>query len=406
MKRYIREIADMPGAVLRFLLTEALLCIGLGAWNLSVNFLLQFKGLGGGEIGSVMAAGPLVTAVLAVFLGPACDRLGYRRSLALGCGMKALAVAAVFASPPGSALYFARALNGAGDCFLLISEFPYITSLVQGEAKNLVYNLMFGTTAFSSFLGNSLGGLVLDLLGTAQALPVAAACGVLAASAAAVLRLRLPEISVHGAERFHIYKPEKRSIGLYMLFEFIGYGGYAVAYSMLNLFCRDTLHLSMGATGLVIGTMTVASSMAVFLCHPLAARFGRGRSAFTVLCALAALYFVMGFSGWFLFVSLVVVTAMLQFMVAGLLDAQMLGRVTDSKKSAYMGMRLTLNNIGTSGGTYAAGALLGLPNPGVIYVIVGASVVVQIVLYAVGFRREMGDGERTVVARPAGDAEI
>lgn len=389
MRQYIKSIAGLPRAVLYFLFTEVVLCIGLGAWGLSLNFLLEAKGLGGGEIGGMVALSPLTTAALAVFLGSACGHIGFKRSIVLGSGIKALAVLATLVAPAGAALAGARVLNGIGDCFLLVAEYPYITALAEGESKNLAYTLLFGTTALSVFIGNTLGGFMLGKVSASMALPVSASAAILITAAATALRLRLPDTAVPKPERFRIYKPEKASIGVYLIFEIIGYAGYATAYSMLNLICRDRLGFPPEAIGVVLGVMSVASSVAVFLCQPLAMRFDRGRAVLAVLALLTVLYFVMGFSGSAVFIALTILTAMLQFMAAGLVDAQMLSKVSDSKKSMFTGMRLLMTNVATSGGTYAAGALLGLQDFGLIYIIVGASVAVQIVLFLVGFRREM-----------------
>lgn len=392
---YIKQILKLPGSVKYFILTDMIMKFGMGIWNINLNFFLASKGMSMSEIGRVVSVGSLSTAVFAVVCGLLCDKNGYKKSMLTGCGLKALAMLWTAFAKPGILLYSARSLNGLGDCFILVCAYPYITSMVRMENKNTVYSLLFATSMFSMFLGNVFAGLCLSSEGWNNGFVVIiiSACIV---AAVAVLRSFLPETTAKKSNNLKLYLPRKSYIKAYLIFDFIGYAGYFLAYSMMNIIYKEMIGLSIWSTSVVIGFSTVAASLAVFMAPPIRKKYGGVRVSTNILLALVVLYFVMMISKGLIFIILTIFTTLLQNMMVGLVEGPMLSKIPDNEKGGYTGLWLLITQTGATIGAYEAGSIL---NSTVgyfrIYMVVCAMATVQTLIYFFGFKNEIEHEEKS-----------
>lgn len=392
MIEYIKQIFKYPGGVKFFILTEIILGFGIGMWNLNLNFFLSSKGMAAAAIGKIVAVGPLTTALFAVICGFLCSRFGYKKSMLSGCGIKAAAMLWTAFAVPGIMLYAARGLNGIGDCFILVCKYPYITSIVDKNEKNSIYGLFFSVSMFSMFLGNISAGWLLNSIKLQNPYHTIIVSSAGIAILVMILRWFLPKNNYIKERTKIIYIPRQGFITAYLLFDFLGYTGYFLAYSMLNLIYRDIIGLSVKMTGIVIGLSTVASSAAVFMVTPVATRYGRAKISGRVLSSVTVLYLVMAVSKGPTFIFLAVLTAILQNMLVGLLDGPILNQIPECEKGGYSGLRLFLTNAGTSIGTFASGILLkGNSGYALLYVVVSVLLMVQTLIYFIGFQQKIRD---------------
>lgn len=356
MNEYIKQITKLPGNVKFFIFTEIIMGLGMGIWNLNLNFFLSSKGMPTDKIGSIVSVGTFSTALFALLCGYFCDRLGYRVSMILGCILKAAAMLGTVAVDSTGYLYFLRGINGLGDCFVMVCMYPYITSLVESKFRNTVYSLTFSTTMLSLFFGNVISGYLSSYLSTyKQSILVSA----IIISIGALLRGFLPKVEkVTMPKGLRIYVPKQNFVRAYLLYELLGYWGYSLLYSMMNLICRDFLNLPDQDTGLVLGSMTLASGIALFIVPVLSNKFSRTRINTTILIALMLIYVVMIFVRGNAFLIFVILTAAMQCMMGGLIDGPILGRIMEHEKGGFSGLRLLLTNIGNSMGVFTAGKIM------------------------------------------------
>ena len=207
--------------------------LGMGIWNLNLNFFLSSKGMGSAEIGKIVSIGTFSTALFAIFCGYFCDRAGYKISMLSGCAIKILSMLLTATAVPEILLYTARVLNGLGDCLIMVCIYPYITSLVPEKSRNMVYTLLFSITMLSPFFGSIASGVLYKHINSYGSLIF---IGTLIAGIAAALRLILPGHLKGKPASLKLYLPKRKFILLYLLYEFFGYCSYFLAYSCLTLY--------------------------------------------------------------------------------------------------------------------------------------------------------------------------
>jgi predicted MFS family arabinose efflux permease len=341
MVDYLKLILKLPSSVKLLLLTKIITGVGMGMWNLNLNYFLSSKGMLSREIGMVVSVGSFSTAIFAIICGYLCDKLGFKRSMLTGCILKAGAMMLTVVATPGSILYFARIANGFGDCFIMVCEYPYITSLVEKESKNTVYSLLFSVSMLSMFFGNIIAGALFTEIKSYGVLIFISACIV---SLVAVLRFFLPDMIRKKAQSIKLYLPKNKFIWFYLIYELFGYIGYFLAYSMVNLICRDFLGMQESMVGIVIGAMTLTSGIAVFIVPVLTTRFERSKINCIILILLCFLYLAMSLSFGRIYLLLVIITALMQCMMAGLIDGPILCKIPDEEKGGFSGIRVLVFN--------------------------------------------------------------
>ncbi|HEX9060999.1 MAG TPA: MFS transporter [Clostridia bacterium] len=386
MRSYLKSLKNLPFGVKYFFLIQIIMGIGTGIWNFNINYYLESRGFGTSEIGRIVAVGSVTTALFSILSGYLCDRYGYKKNIITGCLLKTAAMFSVYFLVPENTVYIILFINGIGDSMILTSSYPYITSMVGDEEKSTAYTLLFSCTMFSFFLGNTSGGFLLTLWSKASryenSILVSA---VLVGTALLMLRL-LPGTTANRNIGIKIYIPGQRSVLSYLFFDFMGYAGYFLSYSMLNLICRDFIGIPEHKTGLVLGALSVMSSIAVFLVPPAASKFGRVKLGMVILVVLTGLYILMSFMGGYVFIIFAILTALLSNMIPGVVDGPMLNRIPEGEKGGFSGLRVLVNNMGTSLGITAAGSLLSVDNGiAIIYLITAFLLLMQVLVFAFGF---------------------
>jgi predicted MFS family arabinose efflux permease len=393
MSDYIRMILKIPKTVKLYFFTELFMGLGFGIWGLNMNFYLVSKGIDMAAIGRINAVSPLMAAAFSLFSGYFCDKYGYRKMMFTGSIIKIFTMIVTIFTGRLELLFAARAINGIGDSFILTSTYPYVLSMVHEKDKNNVYCLLFSCSLFSVFAGNVAGGFAGGFFNDGMRYVYTLLIGTGIISIAAYLRFLLPDGgSRPEGKKAGLYIPKMKFVIRFLIFDFFGYISYFLAYSMLNLICRDIMRLTEPETGLILGLSIVMSSISNFFVPPLVARHSRHNVTSTVLIILAATYIAMAFSRGFLFGFLAIVSTMLTTMIVGLLDGPVLKKIPDSEKGGYSGLKVLLTSAATSIGIAAAGGMLNVAGGcTIIYLSVFALIVIQIAIYLFGFRRDICD---------------
>ncbi|HEY9063138.1 MAG TPA: MFS transporter [Pseudobacteroides sp.] len=387
MKDYINQIIKLPNIVKFFLISELIMGFGMGIWNLNLNFFLSSKGMGSAEIGKIVSVGTFSTALFAIFSGYFCDRAGYKISMLTGCAIKILSMLITAAAASYSILYTGRVLNGLGDCLIMVCIYPYITSLVPEKSRNTAYTLLFSITMLSPFFGSIASGALFKHMNSYSGLII---ISTLITGAAASLRLVLPGHLKGNPSTLKLYLPKRKFIIFYLLYEFLGYSSYFLAYSMLNLIFMDFISISYEFTGFILGLMKLTSGVAIFLVPIIAQRFNRLNVNTNVIILLSFLYFIMALTSGNVYLVLVIITEMMQCVMAGLIDGPVLAKVPIEEKGSFSGLRLLLINVGTSIGILASGWLIGYSHGyWVIYMAAGILSLAQLFIFVFGIKDEL-----------------
>lgn len=271
------------------LLTRALgvvmatLLLGMMVPNLFVLTprLLGARGYDEQEIGLVMTAFTLTSIASYPFVGWLASRLGYARTLALGCLVGASG-AAVFLAADTLPLYaLGRALQGAGGGLVLVGGASYVaeTSPLErmGQALGVAGVLTLAAQAVGPALGEALVPLGWDVV-----FLTGLGCGV----AGAAVALTLPPARPHPED---VVAPASSAASL-LAATGLASVGFGAIWSFLADYVRQVgLERT---TWFFVPYVAAAIATRVFLGH-LSDRIGRRRAAVPALLGHAAILLVM-----------------------------------------------------------------------------------------------------------------
>ncbi|MDP4092928.1 MAG: MFS transporter [Bacillota bacterium] len=360
MRQYLKMILELPFAVKWFLMTECLFGFSIGVWNLSLNFHLKVYGLSDINIGAILSFGLFVTAFVSVLAGTLGDRIGYRPVMVIGCVVQGTGMLVIALGSGYQLFYGGQLLYGAGSAFILSSEFPFITGLVEEKFKQLVYNLLICAYLTAMVFGNILGGIFPSWFSHMKDpyLIQVAVCGILFILMG-VGRSMLPSHRAVVSKRrnFSFILKDKKLLS-YVLYGFIASICFNEISSMLNIVFRDRYKLPDSTIGVIYSMISILGSLAVFIVPMLVGRYKNSGIAALATIIQAISYTMMAWAGLGIFIFLAMNRAFFGTLIPGTIDSSMLQSVDANEKGAYSGMRIFANNMGMAVGSAMAGAFL------------------------------------------------
>ena len=361
MKTYLKQILALPRVVKILILTEVLLAAAAGIVSMEQNFLLREKGFSSGQTGTILSIGMLAAAVFALAAGFIGDRFGYKFSMITGGILKSAAIFMMAFGNTFGVLAVARALYGIGDTMIYVCLFPYLISFVEGPLKSMAYTLMFSAQTIAVFCGDLLAGALPKALPSYSVIVLIPAA---AMAAVAVMRVFLPkpahEVSRAGKPACRAGKNylKERFVIAYYLYDFFGYTSYMISFSMVNLICRDSFHMTDERIGYIIGSIALVSGALLFVVPAVTVHLNRYRLNAGAILLLILLYPLCGLASGIPFAVLIVSASVIQYIMGSFIDGPILERIPDSEKSGFTGLKMLMNYLGFALGNYAAGWFL------------------------------------------------
>lgn len=365
---------------------QLVLGLGVGIWNLNLNYFFVSKGLGLTEIGELFAITPISAALAAMFSGYLSDRYCYRKLFITGTAIKCLSMIIIVYAPNFMIMAFARVINGLGEALVNTSAYPYVTTMVDDKDKNSAYSLLFATIMISMFLGNIFGSFDFIMTKGAQKYGVAMICGAGVLLLGNIFMFSLPVTKMEKTSSRGIYIPENKHIVWNLVFEFLGYTCYFLATSLFNIIFRDFIGIGEERVGWLLGTMILFGGIASFFVPWIVNVIGRKKATISVLLAITLAYFMMTYFRGNTFIVLAIVSTIISLTVVGLVEGAMLQKISPSDKGKFSGLKILITSAGTSGGAYLAGDLLN--NVGGVYWIYAISAILslaQLIIYKYAF---------------------
>jgi DHA1 family multidrug resistance protein-like MFS transporter len=360
MKQYFRSIIQLPPAVKWFLLTEMAFGLSMGIWNVNLNFHLKACGQTDLGIGSLLAFASVATALLSVFAGGLCDRIGFHPAMMSGCIIKGCGMIVIALAPNIGTVYAGLLIMSLGDALVLSCEFPFLLSLVEEELRNMVYNLLICSYLFAMFFGNLLGG---SLPGMSAAMGNDYLVAVLLSGILFVLlgiaRSFLPKKKVdYTAKKVSFELLKDRKILFFLLYGVILSVAYNILASMLNLIFRDSFHLKDSSVGVLYSMSTIVMFISAFLVPVIAGRRKSGNAAIMFMAVNIPVLVLMSIAEVNMFIFLWLLYSFFRMLLPGTVDCRMLQAVPADLQGSYSGLRIFANSIGTAAGAGLAGLVL------------------------------------------------
>jgi len=217
------------------------------------------------QVGLLAAAQQIAFPVLALFAGVLADRLRRRPMMILADGVRALAIlsvpiAAAFGVLSLVQLYVVALVLGVGTVLFDIAYLAYVPSLVSRDDLLEANTKLEVSFSGSHLVGPSLGGVLIQVIGAAQAMVADALSFV--ASVVSIIWIRQPEepprhptapragvlAEIGEGLRLVLHNPILRALLLMLT---IGGIGFHLQDPALFLFVYRNVHLSPGLVGLV-----------------------------------------------------------------------------------------------------------------------------------------------------------
>src|SRR5487761_737716 len=364
------------------------------------------------EVGLLAAAQQIAFPVLALFAGVFADRLRRRPMMIAADCVRGLAilsvpVAAGFGVLSLVQLYIVALVLGVGTVLFDISYLAYVPSLVTRDELLEANTKLEVTFSASSLVGPSLGGVLIQLIGAAQAMFADAVSFVV--SVVSIIWIRQPEESprhptaprpgvlaeIGEGLRLVLHDPILRALLLMLT---IGGLGFHLQDPALFLFVYRNVHLSPGLFGLVFGAGGAGAVIGAMLVGTVVRRLGVGNSL-----ALANVLLGVAFLAWPLALlgAPVLVLGTLMFF-GGMCDSiynvsqvslrqavtpsRLQGRMTATMRTEFLGVR----PIAILAGGVMAGAV-GAPATIVVGSLIGMTATIAVLAGPLGRVRQHSD---------------
>lgn len=389
MRHYIRSIFQLPIAVKWFLLTEMIFGISIGIWSVNLNFHLKACSLNDLGIGNLLAFGSIATAVLSVFAGSLCDRIGFHPAMMFGCIMKGCGMIVIALAPNIATLYAGLLVTSLGDAFVLSCEFPFLLSLVETELRDMVYNLLICSFMFGMFFGNILGGYLPGWSsGEKDAYMIATLISGILFVLLGLARSVLPNRKIeYAVKKLSLTLLKDKKIRAFLLYGVMFSLAFNILASMLNIIFRDSFHLMGSSVGMIYSIATIVMFISSFLVPVVAKRWKSGNASILFMAVNIPVLVVMSMSGVEMFIILWIAYSFFRMMIPGIVDCRMLQAIPEEIQGSYSGLRIFANSIGTAAGASMAGLILEYSNYSMILFGCALFIALQLLVYLFGCRK-------------------
>lgn len=333
--------------------SEILLSTGIGIVQYAQPFYFVSHGASDTTVGLLFAINALCGGLCALLLGPAADRIGASKVWKVSSGLLAMSYLLMAVTHTLTLWVCASALTGFSAALLMSTENVVLSSLSKTQEKASIFSKFVAMYMFVIGAGSIISGWLSTGFGFQWALVI----GALVALLAMPLRVfvKAPDTIAHAAFR----RPSRRIMAM------AGYAGlFGLGSALLNQFATLIVHNQLGMsthlTALVAAGGTFMVSLGSLFVSVLIRKFQRNPTlalsfiaSIGLALGLAATRSPLAYSGMYL------ARTATSAIPGPIVDAAFLDLTPSTDFSQMFGVRVFGTNIGTAGGSYLGGALLG-----------------------------------------------
>ncbi len=358
------RIGDLPLLGRLCIYSEFLYGLCNGAWAIALSFHLSANGVSEGQIGVLLCAGYLVTAVASFFVGRIGDRRGFpfvmgAGALLMGAGL--LIITWVRQLP---LFYLGHGVYCVGLAGLMSMEFNLPLSLLKDAQRQYGYNLVLVFFFLGGIAGNFLCGLCLPLFPDQEnpyryILLICAVCYLLLAA----FRGRMPRQEQGSDGRgpdiaaFHTLLSSRR-VPSYLLYGFLTFGLLTLSTGLLNMVLRLWHGMSDRAIGMIFSVNSLVGCLMLMLLPELIRRVSLRSISKAALTTQLAAFLGMSFLPGGPFVGMIYLRTISCNILYTTVDSPMLRSIEPQVRGTYAGMRVFANYVGMSLASVLSGWLV------------------------------------------------
>jgi len=399
LRDYCRRLRSFSREARFYLLFTAISGFGFSVFYLLFNLYILSLGYGPEFLGLLVALPSFVMMLVALPAGLLGDRLGYRRTMLLGGGLSALALAGIglWSARPG--LTLCSLLSGLGSALAWVIGAPFMALTSTPEERTHLFSAQAALSTFSGFLGFLVGGSLPVLFGrllgvapesaAAYRAVILLSAGLLAVALLPVLAIREPQGSA--ADRpFQLRAAFQRPGLLVKLLapEVLISLGAGVLIPFGNVFFKQRFAAPDPILGALFAGRSAFMGLAILAGPPLATRWGKVRAVVYTQLGSIPFLLLFGYAPLFALSALgFLVRAALMNLGGPLYSAFVMEQVEERRRGAVNGLLMAAWSGFWALGNWLSGQLQAGPGFGPIFAITCATYLIGSIMIYTFFAR-------------------
>ncbi len=399
MADYFRDLLQLSTGVRRFIISEALLGIGIGIFSLVLNLHLLNMGINEAEIGKLSSMGVLIIGLVAIPFGLMANRFGRKSLLVLGLALMGVGSTLFALGTTLIIFYLAQFIQSIGITLLITTEIQLIFHYCQSKQEETQsYSLLFAVFTLFTGLGTVLGGFLPRWIEIGKAtyqgsLLLAAAVLFLIAF---VRGIWLPKEVIKQSVTENVEKSNKngvkskmpsRTIWILSFFLFLTGMTFAFVGPFLNVIVKFRFQWSDEWVSLLLMVNGFFLFLGSLVMPYLFNRFGISKAYLYVFITNILLTILLFFT---------LPTAILAFillfrggffvLLTNMIESQSMSAVTESERNLFAGMRSVSRSLGSAIATYIAGIILATKNYTLPFLLASVAILLSFIYFLLWVR--------------------
>lgn len=312
LRTYVARVRQFSPNARLYLASAILTGAALGVYRLLFNFYALSLGMNESDLGEFITISSMTALIVALPMGYLADFLGRKKSLILGAGVVAVAIAVMVLWPSKLVFILTNVVMGAAQGLSAVSMSPFLIENSGEEERTYLFSLSSGVQMTAAFIGSSIGGNLPTWIAVRQGVSptsssaYAGALGVIAAAALVAIiplfAMRMPRLEKSQRSLFAPFSYAARhpallgKLVLPMLITSIGAGLFM---PFMNVFFRVVHHQPDPVIGNVLAWGALAMGVGLLIAPIISDRIGKIQLV-VITQGLSIPFLVMlGYAPWF-----------------------------------------------------------------------------------------------------------
>ncbi|MDP3185534.1 MAG: MFS transporter [Anaerolineales bacterium] len=312
LRTYAARVRQFSPNARLYLASAILTGAALGVYRLLFNFYALSLGMNESDLGEFITISSMTALIVALPMGYLADFLGRKKSLILGSGVVAVAIAVMVLWPSKLVFILTNVVMGAAQSLSAVSMSPFLIENSGEEERTYLFSLSSGVQMTAAFIGSSIGGNLPTWIAVRQGVSptsssaYAGALGVIAAAALVAIiplfAMRMPRLEKSQRSLFAPFSYAARhpallgKLVLPMLITSIGAGLFM---PFMNVFFRVVHHQPDPVIGNVLAWGALAMGVGLLIAPIISDRIGKIQLV-VITQGLSIPFLVMlGYAPWF-----------------------------------------------------------------------------------------------------------
>ncbi|MDO9128873.1 MAG: MFS transporter [Anaerolineales bacterium] len=312
LRTYAARVRQFSPNARLYLASAILTGAALGVYRLLFNFYALSLGMNESDLGEFITISSMTALIVALPMGYLADFLGRKKSLILGSGVVAVAIAVMVLWPSKLVFILTNVVMGAAQSLSAVSMSPFLIENSGEEERTYLFSLSSGVQMTAAFIGSSIGGNLPTWIAVRQGVSptsssaYAGALGVIAAAALVAIiplfAMRMPRLEKSQRSLFAPFSYAARhpallgKLVLPMLITSIGAGLFM---PFMNVFFRVVHHQPDPVIGNVLAWGALAMGVGLLIAPIISDHIGKIQLV-VITQGLSIPFLVMlGYAPWF-----------------------------------------------------------------------------------------------------------